>query len=804
MAGVMKVKIAGDPSSLQSAVQDSVGGFSKLKAAALATATALGATLWKSVSDAMDIEAGSDKLAAQLALTAVESERLGGVAGRLYADAYGGSMEEVNTAIGAVVSSMKGMRNASAADVEAMTAKVLDFSSAFEVDVTRAAQVAGQMITSGLAQNGTHAMDLLFASMQKIPAAVRDDLMDAIDEYGPFMEAVGIRGEQAMGVLVKASEKGMFGIDKAGDAIKEFGIRATDMSKASATGFDALGMSQEEMAGKLLKGGDVAKDAFNKIVTGLLSIEDPTKQSTAAIALFGTPLEDLSVSEIPKFLKSLTSAETALGDVSGAADSAGQTLNDNARTNITSFGRQLQLALVDVIGNKVLPAVSALASFMAENFGPALSVATAIISNTVIPALKLLVSAVDSTPFKIVAGVIAAILIPHYVALGVAATISGAKTAAVWIGLKLLAIQSAVAHSVAVVGMVAKWVALGAAALLHGAKVAAAWLLTAGTSMATAIGAMIATAVVMVAKWVMMGAAAMAQAIRMAAAWFIAMGPVGWVIGVIVGLVALIIANWDTIKRVTIAVWNAVWKWVSDIMTKIRNWVNQRVLDVIRFFDKLSQVKAKVMAWFGRAKDAAIRKMVELINWVRGIPGRILGAIGNLGSLLFQKGKDIVQGLINGVTSMIGNIGKAIGGVASKIASFLPGSPVKEGPLTVLNRGYAGGQITKMLAGGIDGGLSNVVKSADRVARAGRASLENLMAQAETEAQLTLQTAVRGTGPSGAPVPPPPVIGTGQSTVRVTVDGSRASALEEAIIKMLRVRVDEDSSTSVEEFFARR
>lgn len=42
------------------------------------------------------------------------------------------------------------------------------------------------------------------------------------------------------------------------------------------------------------------------------------------------------------------------------------------------------------------------------------------------------------------------------------------------------------------------------------------------------------------------------------------------------------------------------------------------------------------------------------------LPGKILGALGNLGGTLFNAGKDIVQGLINGIGSMLGAIGRAV------------------------------------------------------------------------------------------------------------------------------------------------
>jgi len=272
-------------------------------------------------------------------------------------------MATVADALGAVKTSFAGIAEDA---IEPTTEKVLNLAKAFEIDTARAAQVAGQAVTSGLAKDATNALDLLTVSMQKVPAAVREDLLDAVDEYGPFMSSIGITGERAFGLLTKSAEKGMYGIDKTGDALKEFGIRATDMSTASKAGYDLLGMSQEKMTAELLKGGDAGAAAFDKIVNGLLGMKDPVKQSQAALALFGTPLEDLGVTEIPKFLGGLQNTKGALGEVAGATDQLGATLNDNAATKLEAFKRQAQAALVEQLA-KALPAIEAIVGWMKEH-----------------------------------------------------------------------------------------------------------------------------------------------------------------------------------------------------------------------------------------------------------------------------------------------------------------------------------------------------------------------------------------------------------------------------------------------------
>lgn len=338
------------------------GGFGEgLKAAGLLAAAAAGAAIGAAASaaivSALDIEKGNDKLAAQLGLTAKESESAGKIAGSLYAGAYGESMGEVQGAVGAVMSSIEGMRTASSKDVEATTAKVLDMSAAFEIDVARAAQVAGQMITSGLSDDPNEAIDLLVGNLQKVPTALREDLLDAVDEYGPFFANLGIEGADAMGMLARASEDGMYGIDKTGDAIKEFQIRATDMSKATRTAYENLGVDHDVMVEKLLAGGPAANEAMGQIVDALMTTEDPAQRAADALALFGTPLEDLSVTEIPNFLGMIDPMGDSFDTMAGKAVEMGTTLNDNAGTKIEGFKRTIETNVVNFFGERVIPAI---------------------------------------------------------------------------------------------------------------------------------------------------------------------------------------------------------------------------------------------------------------------------------------------------------------------------------------------------------------------------------------------------------------------------------------------------------------
>jgi hypothetical protein len=261
----------------------------------------------------------------------------------------------VNTAVASVVTSIDGMGSAGRKRLEGLTATALDFAAAFEVDVVRATQVAGTVVSQGLAKDGTAAFDLLTEASSKVPVALREDLMDAVEEYGGFFDTLGYSGPQAFAMLVDASEKGIYGIDKAGDAVKEFTIRGTDMSKASKDAYAVIGLSAEEMADKLVRGGEDAREATGKVIDGLLAIESPSQRANTAIALFGTPIEDLNVRDIPEFLRNLKGTSDTMDDTAGAARRMGTDMNDNAKAKITGFTRTLKTNVIDWLANEAIP-----------------------------------------------------------------------------------------------------------------------------------------------------------------------------------------------------------------------------------------------------------------------------------------------------------------------------------------------------------------------------------------------------------------------------------------------------------------
>lgn len=639
--------------------------FDQLKGPALAGGAAAGATFMMGLNEHFGREAGADAVAARLGLDGASSARIGRISGDLYANAYGTSIEEVGTAVDAVMSTLPGMLTASDSAIEGTTAKAHDLATGFGLDVVQGVGLAGVAIQHGLAKDSDHAFDLIVASMQKMPAGMREELFPAIEEYGGFLNNMGFTGEEAFGLLAAASHDGMFAIDKTGDAIKELSIRSTDMSTLSVDSFKAAGLNAEEMAAKFLAGGDVARGALDELIDGLLGIEDPTTRANAAIGLFGTPLEDLSVTEIPTFLQSLTDMDSKLGDVSGTADEFGSTLNTNAAANIESFKRKALGGLVDFIGGKVIPAAQHLADTYGDDLERAFSKAAGFFKRNE-KAMQGL---------AIVAGVTAALVVAHFVAMGLAAT------------------ASAIVHGAKIVFMVGRWVFLAAQAILSAGRVAVAWLISNAGAIAAGIVAGV-TFAIMVAGWIASGLSAMAGAAVIAAAWLIAIWPVALVIAAIALVAAMVVIHFDTIKR-----------WISNVF----NWVKENwplllailtgpfglaVLAIVKNWDT---IKDAVTA----AKNWIVDRFNDLVGFITGLPGRISDAASGM----WEGIKGGLSAVVGWVWDQIRSLIRAYNSIPMAPNVSVPGSAKAMGSIPKSHSGEllpggAGAEMLRIVQGG--------------------------------------------------------------------------------------------------------
>lgn len=302
----------------------------------------------------VNVDAGRAKLSASLGLTGKEAKRVGDVAGKVFAGAFGDSIETVNGAVTSVIQNMDGMGKTSSAALQRTTERALTLADVMGEDVGKVTAAVGTLMRTGLAKNSEQAFDVIKRGAE-LGANKQQDLLDTLTEYPTLFRNMGLNAQQATGLLVQGLQAGARDSDKVADAIKEFSIRAVDGSKLTGEGFKMLGLNADTMADKIGKGGKSASAALQLTLDKLRGIEDPVKRSQAAVALFGTQAEDLGQA---LFALDLDGASKKMAGFGGATDRASKILGDSASGRIEAFKRSVMSAFTDAIGNIAIPMIT--------------------------------------------------------------------------------------------------------------------------------------------------------------------------------------------------------------------------------------------------------------------------------------------------------------------------------------------------------------------------------------------------------------------------------------------------------------
>ncbi|MGW3416459.1 phage tail tape measure protein [Streptomyces phaeochromogenes] len=320
----------------------------RISTAAAGIGAGVAAALGVGVAANLDMEAASDKLAAQLGIGPAKAAELSKVSASIYQDAWGDSIETVNEAVKGVYTNI-GDTSKAEGGLQGVTTKALALSETFGQEVGPTTAAVGQMLKTGLAANADEAFDILTRGFQT-GANKADDLLDTVNEYGTQWRKFGLDGKTAMGLLSQGLKAGARDADVVADSIKEFSIRAIDGSKTTADGFKAIGLDAGTMAAKIAKGGDSATGALDLTLDKLRAIKDPVKRSAAAVQLFGTQSEDLGEA---LYALDPSKAVDSIGKVGGAADKMVKTVGDNPKAALESFKRQAIGRLAEISGTFV-------------------------------------------------------------------------------------------------------------------------------------------------------------------------------------------------------------------------------------------------------------------------------------------------------------------------------------------------------------------------------------------------------------------------------------------------------------------
>ena len=150
-------------------------------------------------------------------------------------------------------------------------------------------------------------------------------------------------------------------------------------------------------------------------------------------------------------------------------------------------------------------------------------------------------------------------------------------------------------------------------------------------------------------------------------------GPIFKIISTIISTAFKVIVD---IVRAALAIMRGDWDGAKAAMTRIAQNLSKAIVTVLRALGQLvvailraawAAVKAATSAAWNGIKGAVSAGASAVVSYVRGLPGRIVGALGNLGSLLYGAGRSIISGLLNGIRDSLSAVWDEVSSIAGKI-----------------------------------------------------------------------------------------------------------------------------------------
>jgi hypothetical protein len=114
--------------------------------------------------------------------------------------------------------------------------------------------------------------------------------------------------------------------------------------------------------------------------------------------------------------------------------------------------------------------------------------------------------------------------------------------------------------------------------------------------------------------------------------------------------------TWDGIK--------SAWKFITNVdWGEVAGFVGDAFVSLFKLIfvtlpSKLGDLIVKgIKGAFNWAVTTGGDLMEGLTNWLKDLPSKIVSALGDLGKVLYEKGKDLIQGLLDGAGSLLKKIG---------------------------------------------------------------------------------------------------------------------------------------------------
>ena len=625
-------------------------------------------------------QTATNQMASATGAAGEELENLRDVIENVYADNFGEDVADVADAVAMVDRNMvnldkNGLTNA--------TEGALALRDAFEYDVAESTRAA-EAIRKNFGSSAEEAFSLIAAGAQN-GLDYSGELIDTINEYSSQFSKLGFTADGMFNLLQSGADSTAWNLDKVGDAIKEFSIRAIDGSDTTVAAFKDLGYNAEEIMATFAAGGEGANEAFFDVINTLLDVDDQVKRDALGVALFGTMWEDLGV----EAMEAMAGASQAAYDTKGALEQINQVRYNDLDSALQGIGRQMEVSLLpsadavyqSLMDNmpeiteameEVSPVIAEIAEDFADWAGGAISDGLPVLVDGIKDFADWAGKAYDKAqPFlsflwehKGTVLAVAAGAKALSVSLGAVNTAMGAYKNAKGM---LAVLQNIMAVYPGLIAAKAKDKAETAYlyalevkdALIRAKVTAATWAQTAATK-ASALATKAAT----------VATKGMSAAVKFLTS------PMGMTLGIIIAVAAalvLLYKNWDTVKAWLVNFGNTV----NQIWTNFSNMVGNAIAAIGEKFPLLG---AYLQGWWESIQAAVenvkaiFQNIIDFIsnvfsgNWSAAWQN-IVNIFGNLFGMIVN----LAKAPINGVISAINWVLSKINSISVTIPDWVPG-----------------------------------------------------------------------------------------------------------------------------------
>lgn len=282
-------------------------------------------------------QTATNQMASATGAAGEELENLRDVMENVYADNFGEDVADVADAVAMVD---RNMANLDKNGLTNATEGALALRDAFEYDVAESTRAA-EAIRKNFGSSAEEAFSLIAAGAQN-GLDYSGELIDTINEYSSQFSKLGFTADGMFNLLQSGADSTAWNLDKVGDAIKEFSIRAIDGSDTTVAAFKDLGYNAEEIMATFAAGGEGANEAFFDVINTLLDVDDQVKRDALGVALFGTMWEDLGV----EAMEAMAGASQAAYDTEGALEQINQVRYNDLDSALQGIGRQMEVSLL--------------------------------------------------------------------------------------------------------------------------------------------------------------------------------------------------------------------------------------------------------------------------------------------------------------------------------------------------------------------------------------------------------------------------------------------------------------------------